>query len=266
MTSAEGVTLALALVLYAGAFASGLGERTLRARFLGGREGILFWAALLAEGGTIAIRWAASGHPPVMGNYENALLASWVFGAIVALLALRFPEARHARWVAGAANLLLVGWGMRSDTTPGPLAPPYQSPWLWVHVGFAWLGFCPFLAAAVLGGLYLRRSGAGADEETLGRIEDLTLGLVVFGFVAHGMMILTGSLWAAGLWGSYWNWDPVESWSLVTWLIYAAFLHARLALGWKGRRAAWLAVGSFAAVAVTYFGVSLASAYHTQLL
>ena len=85
-------------------------------------------------------------------------------------------------------------------------------------------------------------------------LENLMFRLVVFGFVTSAMMIVAGAFWADALWGSYWNWDPVESWSLVSWLIYAIFIHLRVIHHWNGRKLAWLAIVSFIIVIVSFWG------------
>jgi ABC-type transport system involved in cytochrome c biogenesis permease subunit len=79
-------------------------------------------------------------------------------------------------------------------------------------------------------------------------------------------MIATGSIWAHGLWGRYWGWDPIETWSLISWLIYGAALHLRITMGWKARRMAWLAVGAMATVIISFFGIGFISGVHTGLL
>ena len=84
-----------------------------------------------------------------------------------------------------------------------------------------------------------------------------TYWLIAFGFVLLAVGIITGAVWANVAWGSYWSWDPKETWSLITWLIYAVYLHARLIVGWRGRKAAWFAVFGFLAVLFCYAGVNV---------
>jgi ABC-type transport system involved in cytochrome c biogenesis permease subunit len=97
-------------------------------------------------------------------------------------------------------------------------------------------------------------------------IDELSAKLIAFGFVADTVMIASGAIWAHGLWGRYWAWDPIETWSLVSWLTYAVYLHVRFTLGWTGSRAAWLALGAAAMIVVTFFGIGVVSNVHTQLL
>jgi cytochrome c-type biogenesis protein CcsB len=96
-------------------------------------------------------------------------------------------------------------------------------------------------------------------------IDELLYHNVVFGFILLTMGIVTGSVWAHHAWGSYWSWDPKETWSLVTWLIYAVLLHTRLVRGWRGGKIAVLCILGFAAVLFTYFGVNYLPGLHSYL-
>ncbi len=87
-------------------------------------------------------------------------------------------------------------------------------------------------------------------------IDDLTHKTIVFGFMWLSAGIITGAVWANEAWGTYWSWDPKETWSIITWFLYALTLHARFTRGWRGRRIAWLAILGFLAVFFTYFGVN----------
>jgi len=87
--------------------------------------------------------------------------------------------------------------------------------------------------------------------------------MVTFGFLFLSIGIITGAVWANSAWGSYWSWDPKETWSLITWFIYATLLHARMMRGWHGRRIAYLSIIGFMAVLFTYFGVNLLPGLHS---
>ena len=96
-----------------------------------------------------------------------------------------------------------------------------------------------------------------APDEVLERLEELMFRSTVFGFITDAIMIAAGSIWAKNLWGSYWSWDPVETWSLLSWLVYGLALHLRITLGWRGRRLAWLLVFAIIGVLVSFWGVNL---------
>jgi cytochrome c-type biogenesis protein CcsB len=94
-------------------------------------------------------------------------------------------------------------------------------------------------------------------------LDDLNHRLVMFGFLFLSVGIITGAVWAHSAWGRYWGWDPKETWSLITWFVYATLLHARMMRGWRGKRTAILSIGGFAAVLFTYFGVNLLPGLHS---
>ncbi len=99
------------------------------------------------------------------------------------------------------------------------------------------------------------------DEEI---IDELTYQMVVFGFLFLTIGIITGAVWANSAWGKYWSWDPKETWSLITWFVYAIFLHLRMMRGWHGRNLALVSITGFMAVLFTYFGVNfLLSGLHS---
>ena len=96
-----------------------------------------------------------------------------------------------------------------------------------------------------------------------GVLDELNHQLVMFGFLFLSIGIITGAVWANSAWGRYWGWDPKETWSLITWFVYATLLHARMMRGWRGRRTAILSISGFAAVMFTYFGVNLLPGLHS---
>ncbi len=161
--------------------------------------------------------------------------------------------------------VLLMGFGVMRNPTLGPLAASLKSTWLFIHVAFAWLSFGAY-ALAMAGGIVheLKRGAApGAPRNpiydrvpALDRLDELLFRWIAFGFVTHAVMIASGAIWARELWGSYWSWDPVETWSLVTWLMYGLAIHLRVTRGWRGARFARLAVGSIAGMIVSFFGVT----------
>lgn len=227
------------------------------------------------ESAAILARWAASGHWPVVGRYENALAGTWFILLVFLILERRIPGTRALGVLILPAVLLMLGYGIMSRPELEPLPPPWQSNWLAVHVVFAWLAYSSFLLVSGLGTLYLvkRRAEMRGNGGTLLRrlprsliLDELGLRLIMFGLASHTVMIAAGAIWAHGLWGRYWGWDPVETWSLITWLVYGITLHLRLTLGWKGPRAAWLGIAAFAAVLVTFYGLGLVASIHTQLL
>jgi cytochrome c-type biogenesis protein CcsB len=147
-----------------------------------------------------------------------------------------------------------------------PLIPALQSNWLIAHVITCFIGYGAFAVAAGLGIIYLLRHFADKikfiQESLISRLPDLrTLDdlihkTIIFGFLWLSAGIITGAVWANEAWGTYWQWDPKETWSIITWFVYAFTLHARFTRGWNGSRIAWLAVIGLVSVFFTYFGVN----------
>ena len=266
MRAIEGVLLWATVGGYAAAVVAGLLALFFERRAVRTLATVAAAGAWIAHGGAIATRWIATGHAPVQGAYENSLAGAWFLPLLAAGVA-RFyrPAARALPFVLMAA-LLILGNGIMAPADLAPLEPPYRSSWLAVHVVFAWLAFGSYLVAAALAGYLLWLTRGGRTSERAAAVDEGAVRLVAVGFLGHTVMIASGAIWAHGLWGRYWAWDPIETWSLVTWLTYAAYLHLRFTLGWSGRRAAWLGLAAAAGIVITFFGIGVVSDVHTQLL
>lgn len=265
MAPAEAVLFWVALALYAlcaGAAAYAVVFRN--ERVLDG-----LWVPVgigwLAHTGAIASRYLAQGHLPWSGDYENGLFGSWFIAACTLwVMARRRPMRVIAAGTLPVA-LLIMGFGVMRGADLVPMAASLRSFWLYVHVLFAWLSFGAYTLAVGSGAVYLlksRNESRASKNPTyekfppLERLDELTFRYIVFGFITDAVMIASGAIWAKDLWGSYWSWDPVETWSLVSWLLYGLVLHLRLILGWRGRRMAWLAIGAIVSVLIAFFGVT----------
>lgn len=211
----------------------------------------------------IAVRWARLGHGPYLGFYEvvssYALMTVIVFG----LVALRFKNLRSVGVILMPLAFLALGGAMLAPKSDLGITGTLSSWWLAIHVAFAKLSYGSFIAALGLGAVFLLRSSAKAERwsERLTRlpeqdkVDDLTFKFVAVGFIFLGIMIAAGAIWANEAWGRYWSWDPIETWSLISWLVYAIVLHLRLTMGWRGRRFAWAAIAAFPVMAFAAVGV-----------
>ena len=265
----EELFLWVAIALYAVAFAGFLFSMVFR------RERLQQIAFFLAASGlgchTVAggIRWYVTGHMPVMHTYENSLIGIWFVVFIYMGLRFYFPPARSFGVVVTPFALLILGNGLLVGAELQPLEPAFRSNWLFVHVLFAWLAFGSYLLAFADGGMYLLKqraqTGVLSRFPELKLLEELSLRLILFGFFAHAIVIGSGAIWAHGLWGKYWSWDPVETWSLISWLVYGLNLHLRITLGWSGKRAAWLSVVSLFGIVFLFFGFGHGSSVHTEM-
>jgi cytochrome c-type biogenesis protein CcsB len=217
----------------------------------------LLGAGVLAQTIYMAARWHAAGRAPFSNMFESLVLFAWAIVAVYLVLRvhLRVP-------VVGAGAALLAVTALAYASTFGsdirPLMPALQSNWLSVHVLTCFLGYAGFAISFVAAVTYLvaSRSGSKAQPDFRNSIDTIVAKTIAFGFLFLTLGIVTGSVWANSAWGSYWSWDPKETWSLITWLIYAVYLHCRFMRGWRGRRAAWVAILGFLSVLFTYLGVN----------
>ncbi len=214
-------------------------------------------------------RTVVSGHFPVKGGYENALVGAASVVGLFYLVQRYFPSIEVVGSGIFFIVLLVMGTSLTNIPPLEPLTPPYKSIWLWIHVLFAWLAYSSYTLAAALSVLYLIRQRGTLDSKLLvklpsqEKIDDIWFRFVVFGFVTNAIMIASGSIWAHYLWGSYWKWDPVETWNLISWLAFGLFLHLRLTMGWRGRKLAWITILGLITINIGFWGVQLIpSTYH----
>lgn len=231
-------------------------------------------AGLVAHTAAVALRWIAAGRIPVIEDYENALVTAWATVIAFFLLTWRYPRLRPAGALVMPFVLLTLGYGATISPAIPEYADAYKSPWLVTHVIFAWMTYATYSVAAGCGLAEILKTraekrgplAAGSFYDRLPSIpvlQDVTFRLVVFGFLVNAVMIASGAIWAYRLWGSYWSWDPVENWSLITWLAYGLYLHLRLTIGWRGTRLAWIAVLALVGVMMTFWGIQLfPTTYH----
>jgi cytochrome c-type biogenesis protein CcsB len=222
--------------------------------------------AFIAHTAIFVMRWARTGYFPANAELENAITGSWFAIGITVYLFLRNRAMTGVALFTVPATLLLLGYGVVKAPEPLPLAASLKSSWLVVHVAFAQLAFGSYAIASGMGLLYVlkdrkvRRNVKSSFYEKLPRLELIDENMfkfVVYGFITEAIMIVSGAIWAKDLWGSYWAWDPVEVWSLVSWLLYGLTIHLRVTLGWRGRRLAWLMIFLLSIIIITYWGVDV---------
>lgn len=211
----------------------------------------------------IGYRWIRVGHAPFLGFYE--VVSSYAFVGVAAFLIL-VARRRALQPLAAAAMpvaFLALGGAMLAPKSDLAITGTLASWWLVIHVAFAKLSYGSFITAACVAALFLVREKRRADgDPILGKLapealDDLAYKFVAAGFLFLGIMIVAGAIWANEAWGRYWGWDPIETWSLISWLVYALVLHARLTLGWRGRRFAWAAIGALPVMLFALVGVAV---------
>jgi len=216
---------------------------------------------------TIAAIFAETGHLPWAGDYESVLMGCWFIILFTLFVALRRRELQLLAAGTLPATLLMMGFGVMKKQELGPMAASLKTFWLYIHVYFAWLAYGAYILAMAAGVLYLLKNRNATQQRanpvyermpSLPKLEELMFRYVAFGFITNAIEIAAGSIWAKDLWGSYWSWDPVETWALVGWLEYGLYIHLRTSLGWRGVKLAWLSIIAVIVIFVSFFGVNIA--------
>ena len=235
-------------------------------------------AALLIQTVGIGLRWVESyqmgiGHAPLTNMYESVVFFAWTIVILYLAIEWKFKTRTIGAFALPLAFLAMV-YGSFAPINKGisPLVPALQSNWLLAHVITCFVGYAAFAIAAALGIMYLVKSYFGKDSgngdgsllPSLKVLDDIIHKSMIFGFIWLSAGIITGAIWANSAWGTYWSWDPKETWSLITWFVYAITLHARYTRGISGKTIAWLSLIGLLAVIFTYYGVNfLLSGLHS---
>jgi cytochrome c-type biogenesis protein CcsB len=221
----------------------------------------------------LMVRWRESylishdvGHIPVSNLYEVFIL----FAIITALLYL-FYERRYDNRAMGAFALTVISGAVgfllwytfdRGAHEIQPLVPALQSYWMKIHVPANFVGYGAFALAAMLGVAYLLlekypHGAMAARLPSLEQLDDIMYKAIALGFAFFTVATVLGAMWAAEAWGGYWSWDPKETWALIVWLNYAAWLHLRLTKGWRGKPLAWWAIVGLFVTLFAFLGVNM---------
>ena len=262
--------------LYVGATLAYLGGLIARSEYAARVGSALTWAATVMGSAGLMVRWRESylishdvGHIPVSNLYEVFIL----FSIITALLYLYY-EGRYRTRALGGFVLLVISAAVafllwytfdRNAHEIQPLVPALQSYWMKIHVPANFIGYGAFALAAMVGVAYLIRSRGGVSMSDAGSsvlpspeiLDDVMYKAIALGFAFFTVATILGALWAAEAWGGYWSWDPKETWALIVWLNYAAWLHMRLTKGWRGRPMAWWAIVGLFVTLFAFLGVNM---------
>lgn len=268
----------ISMAIYLISFLGYLVFATSRKGIVGSLSSVLLTIGLLLHSAGLIFRWmethqAGYGYVPLSNMYESLVFFSWTIVFIYLILELRYKQKMIGVFVTPFAFLAIA----LTSIIPGidaritPLVPALQSNWLTIHVTTCFFGYASFAVSFGISILYLLREKIEGEKTGESRwlpstsiLDEINYKSIVIGFPMLTLGIITGAAWANYAWGTYWSWDPKETWSLITWFIYAAFLHARLTRDWRGRKAAILSIVGFLAVLFTYFGVNyLISGLHS---
>ncbi|MEA3363740.1 MAG: c-type cytochrome biogenesis protein CcsB [Thermodesulfobacteriota bacterium] len=219
-----------------------------------------------------AVRHSTAGGTPVTSLHESLSFFAWCLILLFLLLDLRFRLSVMGAFAVPLAFLLMVASGLSPDVVV-QLNPVLKS-WLFpVHITFAFLGNAAFALSFGAGVMYLiqnrmlkskRFTGIYQLLPSLDVLDKVNYTCLSIGFPLMTLGIISGAFWANTAWGTYWRWDPKETWALITWFLYAALLHGRLTIGWRGRKAAIFSIIAFMFLLFTFLGVNLLlDGYHT---
>jgi len=259
----------ISLFIYLFAFALYLIFVTTRGEKVGRAAFSLLFVGFVIHFVGMIVRWREShllgyGYIPLSNMYESLVFFSWCIVLFYIIMDKKYNQRIIGVIASPLASLFLALpslVGLKKEIKP--LIPALQSNWLAIHVITCFLGYGAFAIAFGISIAYLlqsKREGEGREGiswlPSARLLDEINYKTILFGFPFLTLGIITGAAWAHYAWGSYWSWDPKETWSLITWFIYAAFLHARYTREWRGRKAALLSIIGFLAVIFTYFGVN----------
>jgi cytochrome c-type biogenesis protein CcsB len=251
---------------------------------------VLVASANLTLAAQLLLRWWQSGHFPISNLYESLCFLGWACTLTQLLVERSWPSPL----VAAATTPMGLGCiAFASFALPGtlqeasPLVPALRSSWLVMHVSVIMMSYAALIVGSLLSvavlvveprrSLELRSSSIGSGgfrraalategaplelrSQPLARseqLDSLSYRTITVGFLLLSVGIVSGAVWANEAWGSWWSWDPKETWALICWLVYAAYLHTRLSRGWQGRKPALLATAGLVVIVVCYIGVNL---------
>jgi len=224
----------------------------------------IFLAAGTLHTLNIAARYVEASHTPITSQHETVSFFAWSVAWCYLSFRWRYTVKNFGTFVV-VLTTMLMGIAAMADRRVVPLAPALQSWWLPVHASLAIVAD-GFLALAAIGGLMyllqereIKRKRFGLFYSRLPSLEALDRlnhHCLSVGFPLMTLGIVTGSIWAKQAWGAYWHWDPKETWSLITWLLFAALVHQRFTVGWRGRKAALLTIAVFLSALFTLWGVT----------
>lgn len=263
------LALSLATFVYALASVFYIGSFAFKKQILSKTGFIVLVTGLLFNTAGIILRWIESyqigyGHAPFANMYESLIFFSWTVAILYIFVELKYKESIIGVFATPLIFLAIAYASLSPDISSKitPLIPALKSNWLIAHVITCFLGYSGFAVAFGFSIIYFIKPGNPDADSIFAKlpswalIDELTYQMVVFGFLFLTIGIITGAVWANSAWGKYWSWDPKETWSLITWLVYAVFLHLRMMRGWSGKKLAWVSIVGFLAVLFTYFGVN----------
>ena len=259
--AAENVLFTIAMILYFAAMIFYFVFIAMKKERAGQLAGYVLACAFALHTAALITRGIGAGRLPLTNQYEFATSFAWGI-ALVSLIFIYRYKFRALGTFSCPVIFLVIGYAAMQSKEVRELMPALRSGWLGFHVSTAIISYGAFGVSFAVSLIFLLSEKMSGNEFWQKHIPPKQkLDLISYRAVSLGLLfltfvIITGAIWAERAWGSYWSWDPKETWSLVTWLIYALYLHLRISRGWKGRSAAIFAVIGFICVIFTYIGVN----------
>ncbi len=205
--------------------------------------------------GYLVARGIEAGHIPFSNQFEFATAFGWGIGLMHIVLKVRLKQ----DWIASVALpavFLAVSYAALLPRDIRELMPALRSAWFSLHIGAAVFSYASFAIAGGIGIKYLAAHKKNPEDAHLPQLDYLSYRLIAFGFLMLTIVILSGCIWAEQAWSSFWTWDPKETWALITWIIYAIYLHQRLRKKWQGKRMAYYTIIALVCILFTFIGVN----------
>ena len=234
-------------------------------RLVGIAVSLTVLGTLLLIGGSVT-RALATQRAPFGNMYEFGVTGTAIALTVYLIMVWR----SRIQWMGGvvlAVSIFILAMSISSYTPAGPLVPALNTFWKYIHVSSIMVAAAMFMVGAAASVLYLAKARAEergsvgpvlARFPAAARIDQVAFRMNAIGFPMWTFgALISGPIWAHLAWGRYWGWDPKEVWALITWIVYAGYLHARVTAGWKGRRAAYLALIGFVTFIISYYVVNL---------
>lgn len=218
----------------------------------------LFTAGLVLHTAYTVWRGLAAGRLPLSNQFEFASGFAWACAVLGVFLHAKMKQ-DWVMTVSAPAAFLVMSYAAFQPMEIKELMPALRSTWFGLHIGSAIFSYAAFAIAGGLGVYYLMKAARGADVKSVAmrQADYMAYRMICLGFLLLTVVILSGAIWAEQAWSRWWSWDPKETWALITWIIYAIYLHQRLRMNWQGKRMAVLAIVSLISVLFTFAGVNI---------
>ena len=257
----ESILFYAALICYAASMVLFFVFFALKKDKMGNYGNILMTVAFCLHTAALVVRGIGAGRLPLTNQYEFATSFAWGICLCYLVFQWKFSFRALGAFVTPVI-IVIIGYAALQNKQVRELMPALRSGWLALHVSTAIISYGSFGVSCAVSAMFLLRERMHDSEFWQKNVPEgkkldlISYRAVSLGFLFLTMVLITGAIWAEQAWGSYWSWDPKETWALITWFIYAIYLHLRISRGWKGKSAAIFAVIGFVCVIFTYIGVN----------